>query len=237
MSNEVMVSDKPLNMKIWESVCKTDSEYTKKVNQRGGYTAIDATYQQMKATELFGSYGLGWGLREIAYDFTLFEATKMVLCHAVFFYKLDGAEASFPISNAINAMLGVAKPDEDFCKKLETNTISKALSRLGFSADVFLGLFDDQEYIAQLKTEEAIAKAEDKDAEISAKRAEANDYILRHLETIKKGVSINEVKGIAKAATLHLSRQKLIQSIADICERGIAAIARESEAKLKELAQ
>jgi hypothetical protein len=225
------------NMAIWDSVCKTDSEYTKKVNQRGGYTAIDATYQQMKATELFGSYGFGWGLREISYDFTLFEATKMVLCHAVFFYKLNGTEASFPISNAISAMLGAAKPDEDFCKKLETNTISKALSRLGFSADVFLGLFDDQEYIAQLKTEEAIAKAEDKDAEIAAKRAETSDYVLRHIETIKTAKSQNEVKGIAKAATLHLTRQKLILSIADICEKGVAAIARESEAKLKELAQ
>lgn len=237
MSNELMVSDKPINMKIWQSVCKTDSEYTKKVNQRGGYTAIDATYQQMKATELFGSYGLGWGLREIAYDFTLFEATKMVLCHAVFFYKLDGVEASFPISNAISAMLGAAKPDEDFCKKLETNTISKALSRLGFSADVFLGLFDDQEYIAQLKTEEAIAKAEDKDAEIAAKKKEVNDYVLRQIETIKNAVSVNEVKGIAKTVTLHLNRQKLIPSITTNCESGIAAIARESEAKLKELAQ
>lgn len=232
MSNEVKN-----NMAIWESVCKTDSEYTKKVNQRGGYTAIDATYQQMKATELFGSYGLGWGLREISYDFTLFEATKMVLCHAIFFYKLNSIEASFPISNAISAMLGAAKPDEDFCKKLETNTISKALSRLGFSADVFLGLFDDQEYIAQLKTEEAIAKAEDKDAEIAAKRTETSDYVLRHIETIKTAKSQNEVKGIAKAATLHLTRQKLILSIADICEKGVAAIARESEAKLKELAQ
>jgi len=232
MSNELKK-----NMAIWESVCKTDSEYTKKVNQRGGYTAIDATYQQMKATELFGSYGLGWGLREISYDFTLFESTKMVLCHAVFFYKLDGVEASFPISNAISAMLSAAKPDEDFCKKLETNTISKALSRLGFSADVFLGLFDDQDYIAQLKTEEAIAKAEDKDAEIAAKRAEASDYVLRHIETIKTAKSQNEVKGIAKAATLHLTRQKLILSIADICEKGVAAIARESEAKLKELTQ
>lgn len=230
-----MISEANKNMAIWESVCKTDSEYTKKVNQRGGYTAIDATYQQMKATELFGSYGLGWGLREISYDFTLFEATKMVLCHAVFFYKLNGTEASFPISNAISAMLGAAKPDEDFCKKLETNTISKALSRLGFSADVFLGLFDDQEYIAQLKTEEAIAKAEDKDAEISAKRTETSDYVLRHIETIKSSKSQNEVKGIAKAATLHLTRQKLILSIADICEKGVAAIARESEAKLKEL--
>ena len=38
----------------------------------------------------------------------------------------------------------------EFIKKLETNTISKALSRLGFGADVFLGKFDDSRYIQEL---------------------------------------------------------------------------------------
>jgi len=224
------------NMKIWSSVCKTDSEFTKKVNQRGGYTAIDATYQAMKATELFGSYGLGWGLKSINYDFSLVETTKMAICHAVFFYIIDGKESSFPISNAINIMQGT-KPDEDFCKKLETNTISKSLSRLGFSADVFLGLFDDSEYIAALKVEEAISKAEDRDAEIAARRLETTEYVTRNIEAIKSALTASEVKGISKVAILHLSRQKSIQSITDICERGIDAIGKGSESKLQELAK
>ncbi len=79
-------------MNIWGKVCKTDSEFTKKVNQRGGYTAIDATYQALKATELFGAYGTGWGLKTVNYDFSLFEQTKMAVCHAVFFYIIDGKE-------------------------------------------------------------------------------------------------------------------------------------------------
>lgn len=224
------------NMHIWDKVCKTDSEHTKKVNQRGGYTAIDATYQSMKATELFGSYGSGWGLNSINYDFTLFEQTKMVICHAVFFYKIDGITSSFPISNAISAMMG-PKADEDFCKKLETNTLSKALSRIGFSADVFLGLFDDAEYIALLKTEESIAKAEDKDAEILARREETSSYVLRNIEAVRVSKTVSEANGLTKVSVLHLSRQKSILAIADICDRGIAAISRESEAKLKELAQ
>lgn len=224
------------NMSIWGKVCKTDSEFTKKVNQRGGYTAIDATYQAMKATELFGAYGAGWGLKSVSYDFSLFEQTKMAVCHAVFFYIIDGKESSFPISNAINVMQGT-KPDEDFCKKLETNTISKSLSRLGFSADVFLGLFDDSEYIAALKVEEAISKAEDRDAEIAARRLETTEYVTRNKEAIEAAKTASETKGLTKVAVLHLSRQKSIQSITDICERGIAAISKASELKLEELAK
>lgn len=225
------------NMAIWDKVSKTDTEFTKKVNQRGGYTAIDATYQAMKATELFGPYGTGWGLKEINYDFTIFEQTKMVICHAVFFYMQDGKESTFPLSNSISAMLGAAKPDEDFCKKLETNTISKALSRIGFSADIFMGLFDDAEYINQLKTEEAIAKAEDKDAEIAAKRKEASDYVLRHISTIESAKTANEIKGIAKAALLHLDRQKIIPAISDICKKGISKISIEAEKRLQEISK
>lgn len=222
------------NLKIWEKVDKTDVEHTKFVNQRGGYTSIDATYQALKATEMFGPYGKGWGLKSIDYNYSMLEATKMVMCSAVFFYTLDGKEYSFPIHNAINPMMG-AKPDEDFCKKLETNTISKALSRLGFSADIFMGKFDDQEYVAQLKTEQEIEKAENRDAEIQQKRQDTIDYVSRHAESIKSSKNAHETKQIAKAAIRHLEMQKQIPSIKDICERGVASIARESEAKLKEL--
>ena len=50
-------------MVLWESVCETDPKYTKKVNQRGGFTAIGAQSQVMKATEMFGAFGQGWGVR------------------------------------------------------------------------------------------------------------------------------------------------------------------------------
>ena len=49
------------NTTIWDQVCKTDPRHTKKVNQRGGFTAIDAHYQVQRATEVFGPVGIGWG--------------------------------------------------------------------------------------------------------------------------------------------------------------------------------
>src|SRR5689334_19053904 len=49
------------NMRVWNAVCRTDPKHTKRVNQRGGFTAIDAQYQIMEATRQFGPVGEGWG--------------------------------------------------------------------------------------------------------------------------------------------------------------------------------
>lgn len=228
------MSEEIKNMGIWDKVSETDIAHTKHVNQRGGYTSIDATYQAMKATELFGPYGFGWGLESIDYDFSLLESTKMVVCKAVFFYTLDGKKVSFPLNNAINPMMG-PKPDEDFLKKVETNTISKALSRLGFSADIFMGKFEDADYISQIKTAQDIEKAEDRDQEVVAKRKEAGEYVKRHIDLILAASSVSEVNGIQKTTIRHLERQKLIREIADICDAGIKKIGIEAEGKKESL--
>ena len=49
------------NLRIWNAVSKTNPAHTKKVNQRGGFTAIGAQYQILAATEQFGPIGIGWG--------------------------------------------------------------------------------------------------------------------------------------------------------------------------------
>ena len=222
------------NLEIWDKVEKTDPQYTKLVNQRGGYTSICATYQSMRATEVFGPYGEGWGLSEIKYDYALLESTKMVLCHAVFFYITDCKRVEFPLSNAIMPMMG-AKADEDFLKKVETNTISKALSRLGFSADVFMGLFDNTDYVNQLKTESEIDRAEDREAEIVNKRKDMGEYLAAQFATIEASKSFREVSAINKALIRHLERQKAIPAIADICAAGLIKLARLVESKKTEL--
>jgi len=169
-------------LSLWESVEKTDPAFTKRVNQRGGYTAITPQYQSRMATEQFGPYGLGWGLKETTFDTSMFEATGMVIHDAIFFYKLDGEEITFPIHNAVKPMMG-ERCDEDWPKKLETNTISKALSRLGFNADIFMGQFDDMNYVNAVKTEFDIAKADDADEAMAEKVKEFTDWAVKELET------------------------------------------------------
>lgn len=227
------------NMELWDKVEKTDPQFTKHVNQRGGYTAIDPMYQTKMATKEFGPFGMGWGLKESDLDFSMAESTRLVIHKAVFFYIVDGKEASFPIHNTYPMSFakrdGTIIIDPDFAKKIETNTISKALSRLGFNADVFMGMFDDQEYVEQVFTETSIEKAEDKDAEIAAKREELTQYVVRHIDAIKASVKLPEASGVFKSATRHLERQRLIKDIADIAEKGIKAISKEYESKKEEL--
>ena len=222
------------NLAIWESVEKTDLDFTKTVNQRGGYTSISPQYQAKMATEKFGPYGYGWGLAESDFDMSLFEATGMVIHKAVFFYLLDGAVITFPISNAINPQMGTGdkkRNDEDWPKKVETNTISKALSRLGFNADVFMGLFDDREYVDQLATEQAIEKSEDKDKAIKEKQDELTQYIQKQLAGIEEFSELPAINGILKVSTRHLERQKKIPSLTRLAEKGLIAIARDYEKK------
>lgn len=182
-------------MEVWNRVDKTDPAYTKKVTQRGGFTAIDAMYQTKKATEIFGMYGKGWGLSKTGFNFSMLEATGMVIHEAVFFYVKDDKRYEFPIHNAIKPMMG-AKGDEDWPKKVETNTISKALSRLGFCADVFMGDFDDQDYIQDRINEEAIEKAEDKDMERVRQAQEYNEWLESHKRILSSSPSLHELKTI-----------------------------------------
>ena len=67
-------------MKIWKSVEKTNPKYTKEVNFGRKFTTINAQYQMMTATEQFGPYGKGWGVRN--------EEFKMI-CDGLLSYQAD----------------------------------------------------------------------------------------------------------------------------------------------------
>ena len=140
------------NLKLWSSVEKTDPKHTKKANVRGNnITAIAPQYQVKKATEQFGSYGTTWGFKSFEFDYSMLEVTGIVVFKGVFYYP----NGEFPISSSISAYKDGArtKPDTDFAKKVETDTLTKALSKLGFNADVFMGLYDDNKYVMQMQEE------------------------------------------------------------------------------------
>ena len=150
-----MPEKKISNLSLWESVETTDPEFTTKVNQRGGFTAIGAQYQIRNATELFGPFGHGFGVKDELYTPILNDT--LIVYTATFFYKLDVEDSKdrswglnivgeFPISSSIKVMMG-NRLDDDCIKKVQTDAITKGLSRLGFNADVFMGRFDDNKYV------------------------------------------------------------------------------------------
>tara|TARA_R110002020_G_scaffold45606_7_gene130343 strand:- start:5857 stop:6459 length:603 start_codon:yes stop_codon:yes gene_type:complete len=136
------------NMEIWESVETTDPTYTKKVNQRGGFTAIGAQYQLMRATETFGPMGKGWGVK--AEHIQKWEDVGLAVYEATLWYVVKDKEYYIPIHSSIKYHTS-GRVDDDFYKKVATDALTKGLSKLGFNADVFMGKFDDNKYVNQLK--------------------------------------------------------------------------------------
>lgn len=131
------------NMKIWRAVEETDPAHTKAVTQRGGFTAIGANYQIMRATEQFGPIGIGWGYtagEPIFHD--AFVIVPVTMWHGL-------RENVFGPAYGCCQMIG-NRPDADAPKKAGTDGLTKLLSQLGFNADVFLGKFDDNKYVAEV---------------------------------------------------------------------------------------
>jgi len=140
------------NLDLWNRVEKTNPNHTKKANVRGNKITAIAPQRQIKnATEEFGVYGVTWGFKSIEFDYSLVQINHVIVFKGVFFFP-DG---EFPITASISAYIDNArlKPDADFAKKVETDALTKALSKLGFNADVFMGLYDDHKYM-QMVTEE-----------------------------------------------------------------------------------
>jgi hypothetical protein len=140
------------NLELWGRVEKTNPAHTKNANVRGNKITAIAPQRQIKnATEQFGVYGISWGFESIDFDYSMLERTGIVVFNGVFYFP----KGKFPITSSISAYKdgAMTKPDADFAKKVETDALTKALSKLGFNADVFMGLFDDHKYVAMMQSE------------------------------------------------------------------------------------
>lgn len=162
------------NLKLWRDVERTPPSMTKEVSFGRKYTAVDPHWQLRVCTAMWGPYGCNWGLKDLSYsvhDVTYLEklaerhgggyepvTQTVVILSATFFYPTNDGTVYFPIVNDERFKAG-----DDVMKKLVTNTRSKALSWLGFSADVYLGKFDDVAYVKDMKT-----KFEQQDALVEA---------------------------------------------------------------------
>ena len=139
------------NLELWNKVEKTDPKHTKQANVKGNkLTSIKPQYQIYCATKEWGSYGSSWGFKNIELCYEL-KDIGLITFKATFYYP----NGEFPCINTIgiyrdNAM---TKIDDEFAKKVETDALTKCLSKLGFNADIFMGRFDDLRYVEKLKQE------------------------------------------------------------------------------------
>lgn len=156
------------NLAIWNQVEETEPQFTKGFNRAGGFrgTAVDPVYNIFRATEMFGPIGIGWGY-EIMSEQILegaalkdknsgeilgYEKVHEMKIHL--WYHHQGQVGSLVTSGAttlVTANKYGLVTDEEAVKKSLTDAITKALSWLGFSADVHMGKFDDNKYVEGLK--------------------------------------------------------------------------------------
>ena len=57
-----------------------------------------------------------------------------------------------PISSVCALYKKAGTLDDEACKKASTDALTKAFSYLGLNADVFLGMFDNNKYVSEMKS-------------------------------------------------------------------------------------
>jgi hypothetical protein len=183
------------NLELWNKVEKTNPKYTKKANVGGNnITSIAPQYQIKNVTEQFGIYGKTWGFKQLNFDYTLASEFGLVILDAIFFFP-DG---EFPIKNAQKLFMDNAKTkiDDNFAKKLETDTLTKAISKLGFNADIFLGLFDDVKYLADVTKEFA-----EKPSPIKLSQKAIDEILSKGISEIEKYLSLHKSEKVFLSET------------------------------------
>jgi len=146
------------NMALWKSVQSTNPAAVKPITGRQYQgTSPNPTYLAAMATARLGPCGKGWGFEVVTEDWKDFpDGTVLHWCRIRFW--IESPSQYFDSYGQTKAAYQRAKDqtwviDEDAPKKSLTDAMTKAMSQLGFAADIFLGRWDDQKYVAGLREE------------------------------------------------------------------------------------
>lgn len=178
-----MTSTTENGLRIWEQVQATDPAFTKPFTGHLGFqgTAVNPTYVFRKATQVFGPIGLGWGAKVIKEEMikgapigveSESGATIYSIVHKaeveLWYIDPETKQKALVYQYGGTKFLdrdneGKLYCDDDAWKKSMTDGMCKCLSLIGISADVHLGLYDDNKYVQGLEAffaEQAAAHAQ-----------------------------------------------------------------------------
>lgn len=150
------------NKTLWDKVEKTPEQIIEKVDAGDGkqLNSVSSIHRIKKATEIFGTYGDKWGIKNLKHsEKTIFNNLVLATLDATFFYEYENKKVEFEISNSL-AIVSVKdkqmQVNYTYRKAIETDTITKALSRLGFNADIYT----DGELVASASTGDELLSLE-----------------------------------------------------------------------------
>lgn len=213
------------NLALWKRVFKTDERFTKAFTQNGGGTSINGTYLTMLATREFGLKGSGWGVDILEERFddgapitrTVkgtdgnntwelisdgnggFLTEKHHVMKIRLWYLVNdvrGEEYAYGCTPYIYGSKYGPICDGEATKKSLTDATKKALSGLGFSGDIFMGLYDNPEYRQKNKAEFDLKNASETAEDAARLRQEFDDKLTRVANTLAHGVTVNEINGV-----------------------------------------
>jgi hypothetical protein len=184
------------NLELWNKVEKTNPKYTKAANVKGNrITSIAPQHQIYCVTEQFGVYGQTWGFKNISLDYSLAQVVGLVTFKATFFFP----NGEFEIINSISLFMDNAKTkvDDNFAKKIETDALTKAISKLGFNADIFMGKFDDVRYVNEMNIEFGNTPAPDAASQPAPKETLTDERFENALRLIAEGkYTVEKLKAV-----------------------------------------
>lgn len=212
------------NMAIWDEVSTTDPSATKAGTVDGqSITTINGVYVAKRATERFGPIGIGWGYEivEERYDDAgpIFDAeTKALITNARnhtirlrFWYMEDGVKGEFEqfghTKYLYRSKYGFTV-DPEAPKKSLTDAMKKCASLLGFCADIYLGMFDDQAYVEEQRQRERLESAEDKIEEAAKQEEEHAKWLGETIRLIGESKTMSMLGGIYKTSARKLELRK-----------------------------
>jgi len=143
------------NMRHWKRFEDIDPAFTKPITGKAYKgTSPNPQYVIRCLTEIFGPVGVGFGWAVIAEDFTPMGDEVLHWCR-IQFWHTDRANIfdSYGQTKALMKTKNGMMLDEDAPKKSLTDAIVKAASHVGIAANIFLGRWDDQKYVAEVNAE------------------------------------------------------------------------------------
>lgn len=206
------------NLALWDSVRTPDPAHTKAFSRGGGFkgTATSPTYLIRVATEKWGPMGGKWGVEIVSEDLlqgapmlakdgtTVIGHEQVHVCRINLRHP-DGVVPAFGQTQFVGSNKYGPFTDEEAPKKSLTDALTKAMSWLGFAADVHLGLWDDTNYVRDVKRAKAEereaaqnAQADDKDGDEPARIPAAT--LEKHKAAVKAAANQDELKAARAAA-------------------------------------
>lgn len=157
------------NMRLWDTLGKTDPSHTKQFQRGGGFrgTAVKPMWVNKQLTETFGPCGVGWGTKKPEFQTVIGQDGEVLVYCTVEAWYIDPNLKPDDLLSDERSVFGVGGDkcaqwvgqgdkrrlvhDDEAFKKAYTDALGNAFKFVGVAADIHMGLFDDSKYVAEVR--------------------------------------------------------------------------------------